>query len=210
MTKPLADVHSAGMRDSYDVEQSHPPDGFAGAPEDWQMIEDPAYRFWPVTRAEILAGVVCAVAMAASGLLLGLLWAAAAPRLDVRAVLAGSEIAFDAQAGIDVYFAMICAVGGVVGGAFAFWRGRDAGWPVPAGLTVGGIGGSGLASWIGHLLRSSRVVSQLPDGASHLVIQLVDFRLRSPGFCLVLPAFSLFVLAALSWLSVFLVPRRHP
>jgi hypothetical protein len=88
----------------------------------------------------------------------------------------------------------------------AFWRGRDGGWPVPVGLASGGIGGSVLAGWIGHLLRSARVIAQLPDGANGLAVQLVDFRLRSSGFLFVLPALSLVVLAVLSWVATFLAP----
>ncbi|SBW25635.1 hypothetical protein [Protofrankia symbiont of Coriaria ruscifolia] len=207
-------AHSAGMRDFSGTRQPGAPrpdqcDRLDGVADDWPAFEEPERRFWVVGRAELLAGLVCAVAMAAAGLPLGLLWAATAPGLNVRAVLAGSEVAFDAQAGVDVYFAMICAVGGLAGGVLGFWRGRDGGWPVPAGLALGGIGGSLLASWIGHVLRSARAVSQLPEGTGSLVVQLVEFRLRSPGFLLVLPAASLFVLSVLNWLSLFLMPRRE-
>ncbi len=208
VTKPLPDSHDAGMWGSPQVPGLRDPGGFVSALDDPLVVADRDNRFWAVGRSEILTGVVAAVAMAASGPLLGLLWAAAAPRLDVRAALAGSELAFDAQAGVDVYFAMICGIGGLVGGVLAFWRGRSGGWPVPVGLASGGFVGSLLASWIGHELRSSRVLSQLPDGARAIVIQLVDFRLRSSGFLFVLPALSLFVLAVLTWFSTFLMPRR--
>ncbi|WP_139342175.1 MULTISPECIES: hypothetical protein [Protofrankia] len=173
------------------------------------MLEEPRRRFWAVGRSGLFTGLLCALVMAAFGLPVGLLWALTAPRLNVRAVLAGSEIVFDAQAGVDVYFAVICVVAGLIGGLLGFWRGRDSGWPVPVGLALGGIGGSLLASWIGHVLRSARAVSQLPEGASSLVIQLVEFRLRSSGFLLVLPAVSLLVLSVLSWLSLFVMPRRE-
>ncbi|WP_322768676.1 hypothetical protein, partial [Frankia sp. Cr1] len=208
MTKPLPDSHDAGMRGSPQVPGLRGPGGFVGALDDPLVAADRDDRFWAVGRSEIVAGVVGAVAMAAAGLPLGLLWAAAAPRLDVRAALAGSELAFDAQAGVDVYFAMICGIGGLVAGALAFWRGRSGGWPLPVGLALGGLTGSLLASWIGHELRSSRVTSQLPDGARDLAVQLVDFRLRSSGFLVVLPAVSLFVLAVLTWFSTFRMPRR--
>ncbi|WP_250285551.1 hypothetical protein [Frankia sp. CiP1_Cm_nod2] len=173
------------------------------------MPEEPRRPFWAVSGSGLFAGLLCAAVMAALGLPVGLLWALTAPRLNVRAVLAGSEIVFDAQAGVDVYFAMICAAAGLAGGLLGFWRGRDSGWPAPVGLALGGIGGSLLAGWIGHALRSARAVSQLPEGANSLVVQLVEFRLRSPGFLLVLPTVSLLVLSVLSWLSLFVMPRRE-
>ncbi len=207
VTKPLPDAHDAGTPGSPQAPRPRALGGVAADSDDPYVTTDRGYRFWAVGRAEILTGVVCAVAMAAAGLLLGLLWAAAAPRLDVRAAIDGSELAFGAQAGADVYFAMICGVGGLAGGAFAFWRGRNGGWPVPVGLALGGIAGSVLASWIGHGLRSARVIAQLPHEAGDLAVQLVDFRLRSSGFLLVLPSVSLFTLAILSWLSVSLRSR---
>lgn len=146
-----------------------------------------------------LAGLICALAMVVAGCLQGLLWAAAAPRFDVAAGLTGAESAFAVQSSVDAYFGLICLVGGIVGGVVAFWRAADAGWPVPAGLTLGGIGGSLLAGWDGRLLRSGNLLDALPDDASALVIELVDFKVRTGALYLVMPGAAVFVLALLLW-----------
>jgi hypothetical protein len=150
---------------------------------------------------DLAAGGVCLAVTAAVGPLLGLLWAASAPRISVPAVLAGNEAAFGAQGGVDIYFLFICLVAGVIAGVAAFWRGRDAGWPVPVGLALGGFAGSLLAGAVGHAVRSGSVRTKVPSGAGALAVQLVDFRVRTHGLYLVMPASALLVLAILLWAS---------
>jgi hypothetical protein len=169
-------------------------EGGAGGPGRWGWSLS-------VSAGDLLAGLICLLAMVAVGPLLGLLWAASAPHLDVRAVLAGSEAAFGAQGDIDAYFGLICMVGGVVGGLLALWRGRDAAWPVPVGLTIGGLGGSLLAGVVGHAVRGGGVRHQLPAGAGSYVISLVDFRVRSHGLYAVMPAVAVLVLTIGLWVS---------
>jgi hypothetical protein len=155
-----------------------------------------------VRAGDLWAGAACFGGMLVAGPLLGLLWAATAPRISVRDVLGGSEAAFDAQGGVDMYYLMIFLVGGIIGGVLAFWRGRDAGWPVPVGLALGGIAGSVLGGVVGHALRSGSVRSQIPSGTSSLAVQLVDFRVRSHGLYAAMPTAALFVLVILLWLAV--------
>jgi hypothetical protein len=152
-------------------------------------------------RRHHLAGLVCALAMVAAGPVLGLIWAALAPRLDVAAGIGGSEIAFSVQSDIDAYFAAVCAVAGLIGGALACWRAASAGWPVPVGLALGGLGGSLLAGLVGHLRRSPQVLKALPDNAGPVVTDIVDMKVRSTGLYLVLPVSALLVLTVLLWLS---------
>jgi hypothetical protein len=158
-------------------------------------------RAWPGLRGGGGDGLACAAAMAAVGPLLGLLWAATAPKLDVAAVLGGSSAELDVQSGVDAYFGLIAAVAGVVGGVLAFWRGADAGWPVPAGLAVGGLAGAALAGQVGHMVRSPQLLEALPSVASSndVVVGLVDMRVRSGGLYLVYPVTALAVLALLIW-----------
>ncbi|ONH30473.1 hypothetical protein [Pseudofrankia asymbiotica] len=151
-------------------------------------------------RPGVRAGIVCLLALAAAGPLLGLLWAAAAPHLDVAASISGSENAFTTQADIDATFGFICLGAGIAAGVLARLRAADAGWPVPVGLTAGGFAGSLLAGWIGHLVRSPGVLDQLPPNAGSYVISLVDMRVRSTGLYLVLPLTALLVLALSLWL----------
>jgi hypothetical protein len=183
----------------------------------WEMPPPPrprwrswrSWRSWrnPIGRLDLTAGAVCVLAMVVAGGFLGVLWAATAPRIDIAEVTRGSEAVYNAQAGVDAYFGMIAAVSGLVGGIVAFWRGRDAGWPVPVGLALGGWLGSLLGGWVGHALRSHRVLDQLPAGAGALVTELVDFRVRSSGLYLVAPCVALFVLATMVWVSTLGRPR---
>ncbi len=159
-------------------------------------------------RGDLVAGLACLLAMIVAGPLLGLLWAATAPRLDVRAVLAGSEAAFNAQGGVDAYFGLIFLVGGIIGGLLALWRGRDASWPVPVGLAVGGFGGSLLAGLVGHALRTDGARRHLPPGAGPYVISLVDFKLRAHGLYVVMPTAAVTVLAIGLWLTTHARPRE--
>jgi hypothetical protein len=139
--------------------------------------------------------------MVAVGPLLGLLWAATAPKLDVAAVVAGHTAELGVQSEIDIYFGLVTAVAGVVGGLLAFWRAADAGWPVPAGLAAGGCAGALLAGWVGHRVRSPGLLDALPAGADPVVVDLVDMRVRAGGLYLAYPTAALVVLALLIWVS---------
>ncbi|WP_462187652.1 hypothetical protein [Frankia sp. CcWB2] len=152
-------------------------------------------------RPAAVAGLICAAAMALAGFPLGLLWAATAPHLDLAAALGGHESAFTVQSDIDVRFAQICAVAGVIGGAVACWRVRDAGWPVPVGLAAGGIGGSLIAGWIGHLRRSPQLLHALPKDASPLLTDLVDMKVRAGGLYFVMPVTALVMLLVGLWVT---------
>ncbi|EIV93159.1 hypothetical protein [Frankia sp. QA3] len=171
----------------------------------------PARLRWRVPlggRPDLLAGLICAVAMVVVGFPLGLLWAAVAPHLDITGALHGNESAFAVQSDIDARFAMICAIAGLVGGLLAFWRARDAGFPVPLGLAAGGIGGALIAGWIGHLRRSPDLLHSLPPNASPVLVDLVDLRVRAHGLYLVMPVVALGAFAIGLWATSR--PSRRP
>jgi hypothetical protein len=105
------------------------------------------------------------------------------------------------QSDIDAYFGVICAAAGIIGGALAFWRAAGAGWPVPVGLALGGLGGSLLAGLVGHLRRSPQVLKALPDNAGPVVTEIVDMKVRSTGLYVVLPVSALLMLTVLLWLT---------
>ncbi|MBL7500380.1 hypothetical protein I6A84_13200 [Frankia sp. CNm7] len=155
------------------------------------------------------AGLVCLLGLTLAGPLLGLLWAAVSPRLDLTAAISGSETAFAAQGDIDATFGFICLGAGVVAGLLARWRAADAGWPVPVALGLGGGAGSLIAGAVGHAIRSPDVLDKLPDGANDYVIDLVDMKVRAPGLYLVLPVVALLVLALTLWLPAPWPPRRR-
>ncbi|MCM3883783.1 hypothetical protein [Frankia sp. R82] len=174
------------------------------APPAWHGLPGRTGSLAPLAspgRAGYLAGLICAVAMAVVGFPLGLLWAVAAPKLNLDGALAGNESAFAVQSDIDARFGLICLVAGVIGGAVALWRARDAGWPVPLGLAVGGAGGALVAGWIGHLRRSPGALHGLPANASSVLVDLVDVRVRAHGLYLVLPVTALMVFGIGLWLG---------
>jgi hypothetical protein len=156
------------------------------------------------TSRDVFGAVVVGVALIIAGAPLGLLWAATAPKINVLAALSGSEAAFDTQAGIDVHFAFLALIFGVVIGALVGWRGRRASWPLAVALAVGGLGGSLLGAQIGHLKQSDEVLRQLPHSVTGHGRDLLDFTLRAHGFSFVLPAAALLVY----FLIVLLATRR--
>ncbi len=164
----------------------------------------------PGVRPDLLAGLICAVAMVVVGFPLGLLWAAVAPHLDITGALHGNESAFAVQSDIDARFAMICAIAGLVGGLLAFWRARDAGFPVPLGLAAGGTGGALIAGWIGHLRRSPDLLHSLPPNASPVLVDLVDLRVRAHGLYLVMPVVALGAFAIGLWATSRSSRRPRP
>ncbi|MCK9893881.1 hypothetical protein [Frankia sp. AgB32] len=167
-------------------------------------------------RSNALAGLICAAAMVVVGFPLGLLWAAAAPHLNMANALQGNESAFAVQSDIDARFGLICAVAGVIGGAVAFWRARDAGWPVPLGLAGGGLGGALTAGGRGHPRRAPGGRHSLPGDASPVLVDLVDLRVRAHGLYLIMPVVALVVFAVALWAASWPQragtagrPRRH-
>jgi hypothetical protein len=157
---------------------------------------------------DVRAGLAFLLGLTAAGPLLGLLWAAISPRLDVAAGISGSETAFTTQADIDATFGFIGLAAGIVAGVIARWRAADGGWPVPLGLAGGGLVGSLLAGWIGHLVRSPAALRHLPPHAPAYVAGLVDVKVRATGLYFVLPATAVIVLAVAIWLPAAVVRRR--
>lgn len=101
---------------------------------------------------EVRTGAVVAVAVAASGVLLGLLWLWLAPRVplisDGRAVyLKDGE--GEQAIGIDGWFTLLAAGLGVVSATVVFWCFRRGGVAVVVGLAVGGVLASLLAWRLG-------------------------------------------------------------
>lgn len=102
--------------------------------------------------AEILRGALVAVAVAACGVILGLLWLWLAPRVPL--VSDGRDVYLkdtegEQAIGGDGTFAIIAAVLGVVTAAVVFWRYRRGGVAIVIGLAVGGFLAALLGWWIG-------------------------------------------------------------
>jgi hypothetical protein len=157
----------------------------------------------------VLSSVVIAITLVIAGIPLGLLWGWTTPKINVNEALGGktgiiSEAAFNAQAGIDVHFALLALIFGVLAGAIVGWRGRNASWPLPIALAVGGAAGSLVAAQIGHLMESHEVLNQIPVSIRGSVSHIFDFALRSHGFHAVFP-----VAALLTYLFIVLFATRN-
>jgi hypothetical protein len=168
-------------------------------------------RYALATTGDVVVGVVSAAIMLVAGVPLGLLWGATAPRVDVADLLNNSaETALEAQPAADARFALLAAIFGLVAGLIAVWRGRRAGWPLPVGLALGGLGGSLIAAQVGHLLESDKVLRAVPPTANPLVRDLVDVGIRADGVHAVYPFVALLDILALVALTTRAEPLRVP
>lgn len=159
----------------------------------------------------MVAGIVAAAIMLVAGIPFGLLWGATAPKVDVADLLDnGAETALEAAPAADLRFALIGAVFGLVAGLIAIWRGRRAGWPLPVGLFLGGLGGSLIAGQVGHLLESDRALKAVPPNASPVVRQVVDVTVRAQGVHAVYPLVALVVFLVLVALTTRPEPLQVP
>lgn len=194
---------------------SDPPEGTPGGPYGAGPMEQqgfgvppppPRFARWrpdaPNSR-DVLSAVVVAITLVVAGVPMGLIWGATTPKLNVKAALAGSEAAFNAQGGADVHFAFLAVIFGVVAGAVVGWLGRRGSWTLPLALAVGGLGGSLVAAQVGHLQESSSVLDQLPQDIRGQVSHVADFMLRSHGFHVVFPTVAL-----LTYLVIMLLTTR--
>jgi hypothetical protein len=132
------------------------------------------------------------VTAAVVGAPLGWIWAHTAHRVDVQAALSDSESAFDRQTGVDLWFALLSLIAGLLVGAVVWWLSRPADWPVPLGLAVGATGGSLIAGAVGRAINSG--IPGLPHDATDLAKLLLRFQVRAPGWYVVYPAVALIVL----------------
>jgi hypothetical protein len=156
-----------------------------------------------------VAAVVAGGVMLLAGVPLGLLWGATVGTVDVADLLANSsETALEVQPAADARFALIAAVFGLVAGLIAGWRGRKAGWPLPVGLVLGGVGGSLLAAQIGHLLKSQSVLDKIPANANPLVRELVDVMVRADGVHVVFPFVAALVFLGIAALTTKAEPLQ--
>lgn len=145
---------------------------------------------WRPARRDIVTAVAALLTAAVAGAPLGWIWAHTAHRVDVQAALAGSESAFERQTGVDLWFALLSVIAGLLIGLLVWWLSRPADWPVPLGLAIGGTGGALIAGAIGRAINSGG----LPHDATELARILLRFQVRAPGWYVVYPAVALIVM----------------
>lgn len=111
---------------------------------------------------DLRAGVHAALAVTALGLPVGLLWGWLAPRELVR-LAPGGAVTFvnaggDLFIGADLLYALLACLAGLTSGVLAHRVAADRGWPVVAGLAVGGALAALLAVRLGEWLGRGPLV----------------------------------------------------
>ncbi|MEU5718982.1 ABC transporter permease [Streptomyces sp. NPDC020403] len=146
MNAPSTPPHQPEPHDSWQA----PPSGSHAVP----ATEDAADA--PDLRAELVQGAVITAVLAASGVLLGLLWLWLAPRVplisdDTAVFLKNSE--GEEAIGADGTFVLLALAFGLVSAAAVFFFRRRGGIPLVVGLALGGLLGSllawGIGTWFG-------------------------------------------------------------
>jgi hypothetical protein len=166
---------------------------------------EPAFR-WP---HDVLVLAVTAVAVTMTGAVAGLIWAAVAPKLSLVHVALGSEAAFKADLGADMWFAGVTLAAGVACGVVAVAiGGRGPG--VLGGLCVGGLLAALVAARVGYLADHDRTLTVIRG--LHLTVAAfrgsnIDpfFRLHAAGMVAAWPIASLLVLVT----ALAFDDRRH-
>ena len=170
---------------------------------------------------DLRSGVHTALATAALGLPVGALWGWLAPREDVR-LAPGGAVSFvnaggDLFVGADLLYGLLAVAVGLAAGVVAHRVAADRGWPVVAGLAVGGALAALLAVQLGEWIGAAPLVFErgqlmpadgrpLPPDASGVLE--VALTLRATGAVALLPLSA--VLAHLSLQLARPQPEPHP
>ena len=147
--------------------------------------EAPAVPEDPPVQAEVVAAAVTAMVLVLCGPVVGLLWAALAPRAEL--VVAGPDVyprdretsAFFAADGV---FLAATALFGVLTGLVAWRLSRRYGLGVVLGLALGGLAAAVLARLVGEAVGTSvgELVGPASAGAAAEVPSDLAFGLRTP------------------------------
>ncbi|MGH8869795.1 MAG: ABC transporter permease [Actinomycetes bacterium] len=160
-------------------------------------------------RADIRAGLVVAVALAAAGVLVGAAWAWWAPRLVAVVGEQGVFLADPEGQGpitVDARFALLGALAGLVSGAVVFLALAHRGVAAAIGLAVGGLAGS-LVAWRLGLWLGPEAVSVAARGAAAGTRIDVPVELRATGTLLSWPLLAVATQLVLTSALVHPEPR---
>lgn len=151
-------------------------------------------------RHETRVALVTGVALILCGAPMGVAWAWLAPRLDIPAVVAGSESAFAVQFDQDLVYLALGVLVGVAAGWIAYRFAAAHGTGVVVGLAVGGVLAGLIAATVGHRYRMPGLLSYIKPGLDTQTraqtVSLIAFELRASAFALAVPVAALLTVLA--------------
>ncbi|MFD9486420.1 DUF2567 domain-containing protein [Streptomyces sp. NPDC059991] len=186
MTAPLTPPHQQPPDDDAWQDSAHPGPGpgAEGGPV------APVREEGTAMKAELRDAVIAAVAVAVTGVLLGLLWVWLAPRVplvsDDKAVFL-KDTEGEEAIGADGTFILLALGFGVVCAALVFLLRKRGGVPLVAGLAVGGLLGSWLAWRVGVWLGPTQDVVAAARAAGKGVVFDAPLKLNAKGALLAWP-----------------------
>lgn len=148
-------------------------------------------------RSELTVAVMTALYVALLGPAVGLVWAAVAPKVSLKALAANSSAAFHPLIGADAWFLLVGGVAGALTTVLAMLVVRREGPGLAVGLATGGAIAAIVADRVGFLAEHSasteilRALGASSDGSN---VAQIDFRIRALGVLTVWPLAALVVL----------------
>nr|WP_237330591.1 DUF2567 domain-containing protein [Streptomyces sp. BA2] len=164
-------------------------------------------------KTEVRQAAVIALAVAVSGLLLGLLWLWLAPRVPL---IADNEAVFlkdtegEQAIGVDGTFTLLALAFGAVSGAVVFLLRRRGGIPLVIGLTAGGLLGAVIAWRLGIFLGPETDVIAHAKSVGKGVAFDAPLELKAKGALLAWPVAALLVHLGLTGLFGPRDPEPYP
>jgi hypothetical protein len=170
---------------------------------------------WINWRAEIVTAIVLAIFVAMLGSVVGLIWHAVAPHVDIHAAINNPEEKTRALLGDDLWLGLLGLIAGVVCVVLVAVV-APASLDGPGGL-VGLVAGGFLAMYVadrvGYLASGSSLRTTLsavfPDASPKgldSVVTLLDFKVRAMFVMISWPMASLFVSSGITWLRAIKQP----
>lgn len=177
---------------------------------DWPGDAPPTASTDPVDwRVEAFVAGAGTLFLAIAGVIAGLLWDTAAPKLSVAKLAASSSATFRAQIGADAWFLLVTALVGAAAAVVMCLVVRRPGPGTAVALAAGGLLGSFVADRVGFLAERHATVSALQAlgvQAGGDLVSEIDFRVRALGVVVAWPLVGLAVLGLFIGIDAL---RRH-